>query len=1051
MSEATILELFPVNGLDRSLHAPVFVGLFFITLFAETLGWTFAGLVVPGYLASVILAAPATAVLVGVETVLTYVVCALIGKWLPRTQAWSTAFGRERFFLFILVALAVRLAIEANLLPWLAENYELPHSRELHSLGLVLVPLLANMFWNDGFVRSLLHVTVLVGLTYVVVDVVLLEHTNFTVSRFEVANESVSLSFLETPHAQFILLIGALIAARANVLYGWDYNGILVPALLSVAWYQPTKLATTIVEALVVYGLSRGAAALPPLSRVLLVGTRRTLLVFTVGFIVKWLGGFAVQRVDPTLHVIDYLGFGYLLPTLLATKMWNRNSIGTVVVPTIQVSIVAFVVGNLAGYGTTLLEGETEVVGALAEPESSTRSTATELMLADTSPDVDPSPQLAALRKRLCLDAVERLRAGETFGQALLERAMLLNVRLSITADPTGSHLVLGPKSPDPDRDRATPRAAVRLAPGATAPWMVVAVANEPSSETIAASMLAARLVDARAIVVEAEGRPLGALDRAFSEELAEVLGIQHVMRVRLGPRSELGVVGEVARAIGVPRFSTAFGSDLPLRWMSPEPTGPEVFRRASTLALTRAVAQAAGATVLGAPEVASWPNGVASDLSAHLIGLTSTRPFMFEGPSIEELRLFKRAIVPAFMELGRDREPTPWERALADQLGYRYVRIVEGGDGEPQAGGAQLAPTVAWALMEPPSPTRHGHATWIRRTSTVEDEDPGVMVEAPASRWETGTYRASLVLFDGLPAESLLVAGAPPNADAEGRSDVRRISGRRSYYHIVHQAWVDAGRRAVVAHGIAEARDPGRELVVSTGQELSGIDDLSPWSGDVARFFDGMGFDVAVFNGSLTLSAFDGGYDPALGYARRFAPDSTLLLWLSPGLRRQLVRIQEDDRTARRLDMLGIPVVPAAVAARAAERSRCPRIGEPAAVGGHDSCVRVRWTPGPRCPAVPEECACDPEALVRALEAYTLRRNPHILRAALVAREPCRVDVLHDRRSGLLWALMGAGDQTWLVPLMGGPARRQDEPIVDERALQRLVITGLSSTRVVL
>lgn len=107
-------------------------------------------------------------------------------------------------------------------------------------------------------------------------------------SRFEVANESVSLQFLQVPQAQFILLIGALIAARANVLYGWDYNGILVPALLAVAWYQPTKLITTVVEALSVYGLSRGVSALPPCNRMLLVGTRRALLVFVVGFAVKW-------------------------------------------------------------------------------------------------------------------------------------------------------------------------------------------------------------------------------------------------------------------------------------------------------------------------------------------------------------------------------------------------------------------------------------------------------------------------------------------------------------------------------------------------------------------------------------------------------------------------------------------------------------------------------------------------------------------------------------------------------------------------------------------
>ena len=43
-----------------------------------------------------------------------------------------------------------------------------------------------------------------------------------------------------------------MIAAQCNVRYGWDYNGILVPGLLAVAWYSPLKLVTTFVEAMAV-------------------------------------------------------------------------------------------------------------------------------------------------------------------------------------------------------------------------------------------------------------------------------------------------------------------------------------------------------------------------------------------------------------------------------------------------------------------------------------------------------------------------------------------------------------------------------------------------------------------------------------------------------------------------------------------------------------------------------------------------------------------------------------------------------------------------------
>ena len=65
------LHLFPTNGLDRSLHAPVVIGLVLVTFFTEAFGWTYAGLVVPGYLAATLAAAPVTACLVLFEAWLT--------------------------------------------------------------------------------------------------------------------------------------------------------------------------------------------------------------------------------------------------------------------------------------------------------------------------------------------------------------------------------------------------------------------------------------------------------------------------------------------------------------------------------------------------------------------------------------------------------------------------------------------------------------------------------------------------------------------------------------------------------------------------------------------------------------------------------------------------------------------------------------------------------------------------------------------------------------------------------------------------------------------
>ena len=70
----------------------------------------------------------------------------------------------------------------------------------------------------------------------------------------------------------------------------------------------------------------------------------------------KWALGAAANRWAPSVQSVDYFGFGYLLPTLLAIKMWNTDRIATVVMPTLQVSVVAFALGNLLSFGMRFVQ-----------------------------------------------------------------------------------------------------------------------------------------------------------------------------------------------------------------------------------------------------------------------------------------------------------------------------------------------------------------------------------------------------------------------------------------------------------------------------------------------------------------------------------------------------------------------------------------------------------------------------------------------------------------------------------------------------------------------
>ena len=297
------LHVFPENGLDQGLHAPVLVGLVVSAFFAETLGWGFAGLVVPGYLAAVFATAPITGATVLVEALLTFLVVRALGEWLSKSGAWAAFFGRERFFLFVVVSILVRIAMDGTVLPAVAHRFDFRQSLELYSIGLVLVPLMANSMWNSGLLDGAVHLAVTTGITYLVLRFALLPFTNLTLSHFELTYESVTVSFLELPKPYIVLLIGTLIAARENVLHGWDYNGILVPGLLAIAWYEPTRLASTLLEATLIFLIARFLVSVPPLSRMLIEGPRRMVLAFALGFGLKMILGFAAARIWPGLRM----------------------------------------------------------------------------------------------------------------------------------------------------------------------------------------------------------------------------------------------------------------------------------------------------------------------------------------------------------------------------------------------------------------------------------------------------------------------------------------------------------------------------------------------------------------------------------------------------------------------------------------------------------------------------------------------------------------------------------------------------------------------------
>ena len=341
-----LFPLIPSVYVDNSLLTAVLLGVLILFVLGERFGWPQSGLVVPGYLAGILVVAPEVALVIGLEALLTVVLAKAVIAGLPRFLPIDRAFGRDRFFLILLLSVGVRLFVEAGPgAAWL-EAWGLGSANPLHSVGLVLVPLAANALWMPGLVRGVPLVLLPVFAVFLLLNHVLLPFTNLNLSHFAFSVESVSQDFLSAPHSYIVLLVGCALGARLNLRFGWEFGGILVPGLLAIAWGSPFKVLATFAEVAATVIILRLVLRIYPFRRMNLSGLRPLVLAFVLAYVLKlglawWLG-----ESMPGFRAHELFGFGYLLPALLAVRCWKRGSLNRILVPTAAASLLAFFLGS---------------------------------------------------------------------------------------------------------------------------------------------------------------------------------------------------------------------------------------------------------------------------------------------------------------------------------------------------------------------------------------------------------------------------------------------------------------------------------------------------------------------------------------------------------------------------------------------------------------------------------------------------------------------------------------------------------------------------------
>jgi hypothetical protein len=342
-----MMNVFP-QGLEGTLVIPIFIGVLVMAALNEAWGWDFVGVVVPGYLAAISLLEPTVALVVLVEALATWAVAAALDRGLTVARIAFPVFGRDRFFLILAASVAVRIALEGFVLQSLAValsgRFPALEARRhaLFGIGLVLVPLAANRLWAGGVRRGAFQLLVETGLVIVILRGLLLPFTNFALAGFDPTYDPLALAFLTSPRAQMALLVTAAVASQWNRRYGWDYHGILVPALLGLAVLAPVKVLATVIEAIAVLLIARGLLRLPHLRTVNVEGARRVVLCFCVGVAFKMAAARLAVAHLPGYRPTDLLGFGYVLPSLLAERIWLKQSAALVFLPTLQTAAAGF-------------------------------------------------------------------------------------------------------------------------------------------------------------------------------------------------------------------------------------------------------------------------------------------------------------------------------------------------------------------------------------------------------------------------------------------------------------------------------------------------------------------------------------------------------------------------------------------------------------------------------------------------------------------------------------------------------------------------------------
>lgn len=934
------LQIFPQGVLADSVITTVWVGVFVVAFFNLRLGWVLSGLVVPGYIVPLIILKPLSVVVIICEGIITYFLVWLFSENLSRWKLWSNLFGRDRFFALLLVSVLVRIVMDGWLLPLMGSYLNayfgifFDYRNNLHSFGLIIVALVANQFWKLGIGRGIFQLLVVLFITYLIVRFVLMEMTNFDISNLSYMYEDIAKSMLASPKAYIILIITAFIASKMNLFYGWEFNGILIPALLALQWYQPTKILVSFVEAFVILGISSLILTLPMFKHASIEGARKLLLFFNVGFVYKAILAYALLNFLPNVKTTDFFAFGYLLSTLIAIKMHDKNILARLTLSTLQTSLVAVFLGSIIGYSLTFLPPffarttplYKEKNNAIVLPES---ASLTELLNTDKIALYEnKSKQRFVLPYPLEIDqfskAVHLLLNLKNTGNssALQEAASLLsevNYKVyilqnryfylkenhpqngwgiyAIDTRSTSNTLI---EVPAPIDEPGSMEVGTVLYLKLNAHGLAISGSSKHGTVNSNANVLRSYQTMYQAFHHEVSRQDVLQI-RTFSAEQVRVEGrikgnssvlgenLTSILRVKgsLPPGLKLG---ELKDALGI--FDIQWGSE-PLENVQRDSTR----KGFAELVLSRADVRKLliklffpKQDILLKVQDESIEGYLLSWIFDAKTGIAGSGSELYVPPKLEELLFFDQEVVtPILALMPLQYKVDHWTtigleelrliNASAKRIGYQLIRYHH-----KESGRDYLILTEI-----PDDKNRHYGGTYIFRLGSSSP----YIIQVPRPLYEINSFEYGVALFESLNAKALLISGTHPNTNTDKSSDLLVYQNRINLFNLVSQIILrESGEDPLM---VVQSRAFGvkPDITASDADVLVAFDDgamnkkqLSTLENNLLQTLSQTGLKTTLVNGLKETAGYEASGVFQSLYTEQSKNKEFTVLWLSPALR---------------------------------------------------------------------------------------------------------------------------------------------------------------------